>query len=226
MTFDIVIVSNAHSKKHRILTENAVRTALGAKTSHTINVIVVEQTDATYEGATTVRYDFDFNYNKCLNYGATFGTGEYILFCNNDLIFYDWYSDRLLDAFKMGYKSLSPYCPRYHRKLQRGSHLYEGYVIQHHIAGWCIATERKMIEGIGGFDEAVAFWFSDNLYVDQLRHHNIKHALVCNAIVEHIDMGSATLKGSKRGNEYTYGQRALYEEAKKKYYGKRKQGKS
>ena len=129
MKVDIVIVSNATLNKQ--LTIDAIN-SVHESDSFDFNVIVMEQTKARFENATTINYDFDFNYNKCLNEGAKYGSAKYIVFCNNDLLFEkDWFN-RLLDVFEMGYKSLSPFEKRHCKShnIKQGDHLIEGYIVR------------------------------------------------------------------------------------------------
>ena len=211
MKVDIVIVSNATLNEQ--LTIDAIN-SIHKSDVHDFNIIVMEQTDADFENATTINYKFGFNYNKCLNEGAKYGTADYIVFCNNDLLFEkDWFS-RLLDVFEMGYKSLCPFEKRHCKNKSKGNHLIEGYEVRNQLLGWCIAVERKMFESIGGFDEGVMFWFSDNIYADQLKYHKIKHALVCNSFVNHKE--SSTLNKVPQ-NDITWGQKKKYEQIRKKY---------
>jgi GT2 family glycosyltransferase len=103
----------------------------------------------------------------------------------------------------MGYKSLSPYCPNV-TNLEKGDHLIEGYIVGVHICGWCICIDRNVISEIGGLNEDVEFWYSDNIYGEQIRRAGIKHALVCNSFVEHTCYGSNTLKSMPRAAQYDY----------------------
>jgi hypothetical protein len=41
-------------------------------------------------------------------------------------------------------------------------------------------------------NEGVSFWYSDNIYGEQIKHAGVKHALVCSSFVTHL--GSSTLR--------------------------------
>ena len=120
-------------------------------------------------------------------------------------------------VFNMAYDSLSPACPRHceAHNIPLSAFLKEGYEIRQQLFGWCIAVKRSMFDKIGGFDTGVNFWFSDNLYADQLKYHGIKHALVCDSLVDHVE--SYTLKTSSKMKEYTWGQQQAYNKAKQRY---------
>jgi hypothetical protein len=61
---------------------------------------------------------------------------------------------------------------------------YEGYGVGYELAGWCIVARREIFEIID-LSDRVDFWFSDNIYADELQKHNLKHLLVKNSRVDH-----------------------------------------
>jgi len=212
MTFDIVILSYAKTKEHKQITEKCIKSLMEAKNKVKVNIIVLESYDPTikYKDAKNVFYQQPvFNYNNSMNEGFKYAKNDYVFFCNNDLVFYDGWADACYQVFAMGYESLSPYCPTSHKHNKdingnlagTGNYLIEGYQVGFHVAGWCIGVDRYMFERIGGFNEAVRFWYSDNIYAEQLKLEGIKHALVCNAIVKHLDYGSMTLKTLSKGEK-------------------------
>jgi len=99
-----------------------------------------------------------------------------------------------------------------------------GYQVRFHIAGWCIGVDREMFKAIGGFNEAVRFWYSDNLYAEQLKIADVKHALVCNAFVKHIDFGSKTLKSlsSQEEMKLTRAQKNIYDKEVRRIWNAKK----
>ena len=202
MTFDIVILSYAKTREHKQITEKCIKSLTEARNKVRVNIIVLESFDPTikYKNAKNVFYDRKpFNYNHSMNKGFEYTDADYVFFCNNDLIFNDGWADACYQAFAMGYESISPYCPTSHKRFTKnGDFLLQGYQVGFHVSGWCIGVERKMFERIGGFNEAVRFWYSDNLYAEQLKIAKVKHALVCNSLVKHLDMGSKTLQTMDR----------------------------
>ena len=196
MRYDIIILSYTTNEKQRAMTRRCIESIRAAENKIKFDILVIESfKEQNYAGATNLFYrNTRFNYNHSLNYGINRTKNPYILCCNNDLFFHKGFAEKLYNAFAMGYKSVSPYCSHSHRgRANQGDHLFIGCQTGVHIAGWCIGVERKMIRSIGGFNEAVEFWYSDNLYGEQLQVANIKHALVCNAIVDHLGYGSQTL---------------------------------
>jgi len=217
MTFDIVILSYGKTKEHIQTTNDCIASLKKAKNKIGVNIYVLESFNENikYDGVENFFYQQQkFCYNASMNKGFELTTNNYVFFCNNDLIFYDGWADACYNAFAMGYKSVSPYCPVTHPKFaNQGKKLEVGYQVGFHVAGWCIGVERKMFQKLGGFNTAVDFWFSDNLYAEQLKLADVKHALVCNSIVKHLDCGSKTLKTLKKHemDELTRKQRRKYQ---------------
>lgn len=151
------------------------------------NIVVIEQQDCDYEGVTTLHYDFAFNYHRCLNLGISQTKNPYIVLCNNDLVFEKDWAENLHEGFSMGYRSLSPYCKTWTRQwFPSGRYIIEGYTIKIHIVGWCIAVERNVIKEIGGLNEGVEFWYSDDIYGIQIKNLGIVHGMVCCSFVHHM----------------------------------------
>jgi len=217
MTYDVIILSYSKTKQHKQITLDCIKSLVEAKNRIKINIIVLESYDASvnFKNTKTIFYQQEkFNYNHSMNYGFSLTNSDYVFFCNNDLIFSDGWADACYHVFKMGYDSLSPYCSASHPRFTRtGDYLVSGYQVGFHVSGWCIGVDRKMFKRIGGFNEAVRFWYSDNLYAEQLKIEGVKHALVCNSLVLHLDMGSKTLQTvpNRERASLTSVQRRIYE---------------
>lgn len=185
MIIDIIILSNGKTPELAEMTQQTINSCRDSELKHEFNVIVFEQTDIKYSRAKTINYDCEFHYNKLMNIGIQLTKNEWIVLCNNDLIFHNGW---LTECMKYDYLSM---CPN-HIKEEKGSR--EGYQVGNlgEVKGWCIITNRKIYEQIGKIDESVNFHYSDHVYSDQLRDKGIKHALIQGAYVEHLE--SITLK--------------------------------
>lgn len=197
MIFDVILLAYSKTEGHRQITVDCIKSLKKAKNDVGINIIVLESFDigVKFKGAITFFYQQHlFNYNASMNKAFSLSESDYVFFCNNDLQFFDGWADECYKVFRMGYDSVSPYCPVSHpRFVTDGDYIMVGYQVGFNIPGWCIGVERKMFEKLGGFNTAVNFWFSDNIYAEQLKINKIKHALVCSAFVKHLDFGSKTL---------------------------------
>lgn len=216
--FDVIIVSNASNKGNKEVTDKCITSLLESqKDGFVFNPIIVEQNKSVeYDNALTLHYDFDFNYNKCLNHGLSHSVAKFKGLCNNDVIFHQNWHQGIYKALTRGLGSVSPYCPNTHKKLfKSGDKVLIGYTIGHHLAGWAIFLTDETLNAIGLINEGVDFWYSDNIYAEQLKYHGIKHGIVCNSFVTHI--GSVTLKqnNSLFIRDKTIGQRRRYEEQRR-----------
>lgn len=217
---DVIIVSNACDNEKKKLTQNAVYT-VRKSACRVRNVVVIEQKKGIkFESAETLNYNFDFNYNRCLNFGIDHCINSFdsklLALCNNDLVFHTgWVGEIIKSMNENNCGSASPYFKKLHSEIfpnLNGDKI--GYSVRSILCGWCIVVTRKTIEAIGRLCEDVSFWYSDNIYAEQIRCKNIKHVLSLKSRVDHLE--SRTLFGSSRLNEYTNGQLKAYKEAVKK----------
>jgi len=218
---DVVIPVRTDSENARVITQASINSLRqSAPPQIDFNVVVCEQVkDAPLYSQVnkTLHYDFEFNFNKVLNYGASHCSNRYIMFANDDLL-YTWnFIVHLFVAAQGGYKSLSPSDPRIDKPSDE---MYvEGYGIGKELKGWCIFCDRAMYDSIGGFDERVKFWYSDDLYAEQLKKAGVMHARVANSYVIHF--GSTTINKQPRElrREYMRNQKEIFMKIKKEYYG-------
>lgn len=218
--FDIVIVSDGSNKRNINMTKNCIESILIS--SHFDNkIIVVEKNDnIKYDNVVNLHYDFDFNYNKCLNYGIDNTTSDYICLANNDLIFQTDWDKNIIKALLYCVGSASPYCMKSHNKLfDMGENVVVGNRIGKEMAGWCICLKRSTLEAIGGkLNESVNFWYSDDIYVEQLKKAGIKHGLVCNSFVTHLGSKTLSQKSYRDKHFMTRGQKQKFENEVKKMW--------
>lgn len=205
MTYDLIIISQSKGDLIRV-TQQCIDSA--RKDNADLNIIVVETGDNyPYHVDKIVKYEGEFNYNKALNLGLQYAKSDYQVLCNNDIIFYEGWS-KMGDVMKANdYLSASALSNDIRQRYcNRGYMAYEGYVVGIHLTGWCIFTSKELWSKIGKLNEKHRFWFSDNVYADQLIKAGIKHALICSIQVDHL--GSQTLQKMPRNIQhlYTYSQ--------------------
>lgn len=184
---DLVFVSNAKDNRIKNTTQQAINTAKKGANGININCIVIEsQPNISYANAVTYNADRPFNYNYYLNFGAVRGNAEWILFCNNDLIFQNGWLHALLMA---EHPVVSPISVKDFR--QKGIYENEkGWSCGRNLSGWCFMVKRYLWEKIGKLDEEFDFWFADNSFIAQLKPLDIAPMLVPKSRVDHI--GSLT----------------------------------
>jgi hypothetical protein len=183
---DVVMLSRADTDDLRAMTQHAVDTCIAGANSLPVNVTVLEQAAdchgvvTKYQHATTVHMPKEFNFNRFANAGARMGSADWIMVANNDLIFYDGWLHALL---AVNHLVVSPRCPRVHSDVTENR---VGDRTGQDFSGWCFMIRRSLWELIGGFDECVEFWTSDDVVIQQLKAVDVLPMLVATSTVEHL----------------------------------------
>ncbi len=186
---DVVIISDGKDVRMQAMTQNAINTCINGARGIKVNVIVVESVKSvSYRNAETVYPDFPFNYNAYGNYGIKLGSAHYAMLANNDLLFTKGWLTALISA---NHPLVSPKEPRDQRQRDIRVNTI-GTKTGRHLSGWCFMIERGLWEKIGGFDEDVNFYCSDDVVIEQCKEFGVEPMLVVNSIVQHLV--STTLK--------------------------------
>lgn len=201
---DIVFLSNASDIRLYRMTQQAIDSCIAGANSLPVNIIVIEQNNKVrhYKNATTYYIDDSFNYNKFSNIGARKGSAEWIMICNNDLIFKSGWLHELLIA---NHPLMSPKCPNDYR--QKGiAENEKGLKCGRNLSGWAFMIKRSLWKEIQGFDEDFIFWFADNSLIEQCNSIGVSPMLVPKSIVVHL--GSTTLNKipQQQRDDYTWAQ--------------------
>lgn len=202
MIVDVIILSHGKSQELIDLTQNTIDSLHASEDDIKFNPLVLEQESGViYKNCITgyISSSQGFNYNAFMNKGISLTSHEYVCLCNNDLIFEKGWCSNIIASMKK--HNLLSSCPT-QKEFQA---IEYGYNNGHHMTGWCIMTNRKLYDIIGEIDTEFPFWFADNVYAEQLKKHNIKHAVIGNSVVKHL--GSSTLKtlDENKHHEYTKG---------------------
>lgn len=194
MRYDLIIIAKSSSKELIKVTQNCINSARADNTY--INIIIVETSGCVVKYDLinqVVKYEGDFNYNRALNLGLKYAIGDIHILANNDIIFTPGWSKigdyMVINEFESACALSED--PR-QKRFKRGDWIYEGYDIGSFITGWCIFCTKECISKIGKLDESFDFWYSDNVYADQLIKEGIRHGLFCNIQINHVT--SQTLK--------------------------------
>jgi GT2 family glycosyltransferase len=184
---DVIFISNA-SKTGKALTQSAIDSCIKGANGMAVNCIVIEQAkEVQYKNAMTYNADRPFNYNYYLNFGAVRGKANWIMFCNNDLVFRNGWLHGLLGA---DYPIVSPICLKDFR--QKGiTENEKGWQCGRNLSGWAFMMSRDLYNKIGGLDNDFDFWFADNSLIEQLKVLDTPPMLVPSSRVDHL--GSHTL---------------------------------
>ena len=212
---DVVVPCYTMNEDLKFMTKQFILNLNNSEKDIKFNIYIMEQNpNVVYDGAVTLHYDFEFNYNKVLNLGLQFCKNKYVCFCNNDVTFsYGWASEIIKQMKKYECLSASPFNPVILKP--KDVEVEEGYELRKQMLGWCIMTDRDIFDVIGKFDESVNFWKSEVVYSDQLKENNLKHILVYNSVVFHYDMSRTLNKIDKnKYQEFTTIQNKIYAKRK------------
>jgi len=208
MTYDLIMIVASKDDDLIRMTQSAIDScrADGAD----VNVIVVETWKETvYKNVDKVlMYEGEFNYNRALNLGIKNSTGDICILANNDIKFEKGWSTightmKVNDILSASALSTDPR----QRSFKRGNYSYEGYIVGYHLTGWCLFVDRKVFTSIKKLDESVTFWYSDNVYADQLIRAKIKHHLICNVTVLHYTSRTLSKENIHIQKQLTHAQR-------------------
>jgi GT2 family glycosyltransferase len=193
MEIDVIILSLGKTEELKRVTIQAISSLVASESDTEIefNPIVIESNlelkPYRYPFSKTYYLKEKFHYNKFMNYGFTKGKAEYVAFCNNDLIFTEhWASLMIYYMRKYNLVSASPWCNQSYGLKVVKDDVIIGNTAGTIMAGWCFMARRDFIEKIGGLDERVSFYCSDNIYCEQLKQAKVEHGLITRAVVNHI----------------------------------------
>lgn len=228
---DVCIISYAQTDELKKVTEKGIKTLLKSEENITFNIFVVESNRLVkydFPNTQTIYPSIPFSYNAYLNLGVSVGKAPYIFLANSDLSYEKYWASNIIKEMEKNPSilSASPFCPQTQSKSDFPDNIYAGYQVRRELAGWAIFQQRKIYDYIGELNCDVSFWFSDNIYSDQLMFHKILHVLVTNSIVNHHEYnlgvtGSSILDENKK-NEFTTGQHTKYLKAKEKLFNSNK----
>jgi len=214
---DVVILSNGSDRSLRAMTQTTIDSCLSGANSLPVNVIVVEaRPNLAYRNAVTIPAPpGSFNYNRTANAGAEHGSAPWLMIANNDLKFEDGWLHALLAA---DHPIVSPHNPGDPRQADLEQNEV-GRENGRHLSGWCYCLTRDLYRLIGGFDERVRFWCSDDAVLEQVVGAGYDPMIVPAARVKHLT--SRTLRRAGRDHdELTWGQVRIFN----RIYGRDKFG--
>ena len=172
------------------MTQQAIDLLHEHKGNNDLEVVLVESTLSTYKYTNcTIVHNIrpKFNYNQSLVLGIRVaGKSDAYILCNNDIVPQEGYLDALIES---GYNSCSPACPEleYHKGVPE---IWEGYRTTYQVCGWFIFMRSYVLSQLSLlelFPMELGFWYQDNWYADQLQKANIKHALISQSQVIHLE---------------------------------------
>lgn len=218
---DVIILSFAKDAKLRQVTETGLATLLASEPADKIrfNVVVLESNHAAkaydFPNVRTVFPKEKFGYHKYMNIGIGMTDSPFVCICNNDLLFHPGWASAILEAFAADpdLSSASPACSIHHpaHGIPIRNGVKYGYEVRGELIGWCLFFKREMLKVTGKLDPKFTFWYADNDYSKMLQKHGLKHALVTDAIVDHLESQTLNAEEEKKRKVLTERARFYYE---------------
>lgn len=152
----------------------------------------------------------EFGFHKFFNIGLSRTDGEYVAFCNNDIIFKkSWFSEikKVADAHRR-FKCFSPiddsgdYPKMTPEELPRNKDYYKGWEHQKHFAPWCFVWKREVFDIIGPFDETFDLYGADGDELFTLSRNALYSTVCTKSIVRHMAGQTTIIKQSSINNKY------------------------
>ena len=133
-----------------------------------------------------------FNFHRFLNIGLDNTQGQFVAFCNNDIIFTNGWFSAIMEIKERNPKFMcfSPLDRSYpmmtEMEMPSTQKYYIGWENKRHFAAWCFVWERKVFNIIGRFDETFDFYSADDDELMTLRKYAIPNVLVVHSEVKHL----------------------------------------
>ncbi len=152
----------------------------------------------------------DFGFHKFFNIGISKTNGEYIAFCNNDIIFKPgWFSEikKIANAHKR-FKCFSPiddsgdYPKMAPEALPRDKDYYKGWEHQKHFAPWCFVWKREVFDITGPFDETFDLYGADADELHTLSHNALWSVVCTKSVVRHLAGQTTVIRQSAANSKY------------------------
>lgn len=213
----VIILSYALDDDIYHLNKQAIETLLSSEVwpSGSLQIILIESNKENpyqypYPNVEVLIPNEKFGFHRFFNIGIEHTDGEYIAFCNNDIIFHKgWFSAiREVSDNHRRFLCFSPiddsgdYPKMSPEALPREKAFYRGWEHQKHFAPWCFVWKRKVFDITGPFDETVDFYGAD-CDEQNIMSHNALWSVVCTkSVVNHLAGQTAIVKQSGKGDKY------------------------
>jgi glycosyltransferase involved in cell wall biosynthesis len=212
----IMPIDSTHSE-NIIMTREALNSLQAGEPEMAFEIILIDSSHRSvrYVGARTYQGPSGkFNYHRAINMGLQYARADWVVLCNNDLLFEPGWMSAILAAHtkRPDIWSFSPWLPN-SEWPDAAAELLEGYRVRQEVMGWCIACKREVFNHITLL-EHVAFWFSDTVYADLLQLKGIKHAVVRDSLVTHLESRTLRTLEEQIQRELTTGQEKPYADAR------------
>ena len=141
-----------------------------------------------------------FGFHRFFNIGLDNTSGEFVAFCNNDIVFMPGWWSAIMEVKEqnpkfMCFSPLDSSYPMMAEEVAKGADYIIGWENKRHFAAWCFVWERKVFKTIGRFDEVFDFYSADDDELQTLRYYAIPNVLVTGSEVRHLSQVVTTKIG-------------------------------
>ena len=132
-----------------------------------------------------------FGFHRFFNIGLEQTSGEFVAFCNNDIVFQPRWWSAIMEVKKkhlrfMCFSPVDSSYPMMAEEIATGKEYTIGWENKRHFAAWCFVWERKVFKTIGLFDETFDFYSADDDELQTLHYWAISNVLVTGSEVKHL----------------------------------------
>ena len=132
-----------------------------------------------------------FGFHRFFNIGLEQTNGEFLAFCNNDIVFQSGWWSAIMKVKKehprfMCFSPVDSSYPMMAEEIATGKAYTTGWENKRHFAAWCFVWERKVFKTIGLFDETFDFYSADDDELQTLHYYAIPNVLVTGSEVKHL----------------------------------------
>lgn len=213
----VIILSYALDDDIYHLNKQAIETLLSSEVwpSGSLQILLIESNKENpyqypYPNVEVLIPNEKFGFHRFFNIGIEHTDGEYLAFCNNDIIFHkNWFSAiREVADNRQRFLCFSPiddsgnYPKMSPEALPREKAFYKGWEHQKHFAPWCFVWKRKVFDITGPFDETIDFYGADCDEQNMMSRNALWSVVCTKSIVNHLAGQTAILKQSAVDNQY------------------------
>lgn len=166
--------------------------------------------------ADAILFKPDFSFNRSLAFGKAWFENvertDYFLALNNDIVAHPGCFDKMMENLKPAGRFDCVSAWSMTTEVQRGfTGVVEGYTAGRAFSGWAwMCCESMFVQKSFDtyFPPKFAFWYQDNYFIDVMLLYGKRHALVCDARIDHLESRSHRLLTDAQ--ELTHGQERIY----------------